>query len=262
MPELPDVEAVADLLRRRLVGRRIDRVRVLDHAVVRSPSAAAFARRLRGRTVRHVSRRGKYLMLSMDGNLTVVGHLRMTGDFVVVPKRAPIHPHTRLVLGFDAADVRFIDQRRFGHLDLVATDRAAELEGMRALGTEPLGPDFTEERLHALLRTRRGAVKALLLRQDLVAGIGNIYADEILFQARLSPDRTGASLRPAELRRLHRAIVTSLRRGIAALSGRGRTIGDLVEVRKRGGTCPRCRRALRTATIGGRTTYYCRHCQR
>ncbi len=201
-------------------------------------------------------------MLSMDGNLTVVGHLRMTGDFVVVPKIAPVHPHTRLVIGVDATDVRFIDQRRFGHLDLVATDRAAELDGVRRLGIEPLSPEFTQARLRGLLQERRGAVKALLLRQDLIAGIGNIYADEILFQARLSPDRTGASLRPAELRRLHRAIVTSLRRGIAALSGRGRTIGDLIDVRERGGVCPRCRRPLHTATIGGRTAYFCPHCQR
>lgn len=262
MPELPDVESVVRMLRRRIVGGRIGRVRVLDPSVVRSPVPALFARRLRGRVIQAVHRRGKYLLIRLEGDFTIVGHLRMTGDFSVVPRREPVGRHTRLVVGLDGTDVRFIDQRRFGHVDLVATHALEEFPALQRLGVEPLGPAFTQDRFRILLRTRRGSLKGLLLRQDLIAGIGNLYADEILFQARLRPARQGDSLRPAEMRRLYHAIRDALRRGVEALSRRRAAVGDLMRIRARGGVCPRCRRPLRTATIAGRTTYFCPHCQR
>jgi formamidopyrimidine-DNA glycosylase len=262
MPELPDVEAVARLLRRSTAGRRITRVEIRDRAVVRSPAPRLFAGRLRGRRIRTVRRRGKYLLVGVSGGLVMVGHLRMTGDFVVVPRRAPRRPHTRLVLGIGANDVRFVDQRRFGHVDLIGAGDVDAFPGLRTLGVEPLTPAFSPARFRAMLRGRRGTVKAFLLRQDRIAGIGNIYADEILFQARLDPARQGQTLRPAEVGRLYRSIRRVLRRAIAALSRRGRPVGDLVAVREPGGVCPRCGGTLRTATIAGRTTYFCPRCQR
>jgi formamidopyrimidine-DNA glycosylase len=261
MPELPDVEAVARFLRMSIAGRRVTRVEVRDRSVVRSPAPELFARRMRGRRIRTIGRRGKYLLVYLSGDLVMVGHLRMTGDFVVVPRRTPLRPHTRLVLGFGSDDARFVDQRRFGHVDIVGADELETFAGLRTLGVEPLTPAFSLGRLRAMIG-RRGTLKAFLLRQDLIAGIGNIYADEILFQARLHPARPLRTLRAADVRALHRSIRVALRRGIVALSRRGRAVGDLVAVRERGGVCPRCGRPLHVATIGGRTTYFCSHCQR
>ena len=261
MPELPDVEAVVRLLRRSVAGRRVTRVDVLDRSVVRSPAPRLFVRRLRGRRIRTIGRRGKYLLVELSGGLIMVGHLRMTGDFVVVPRRAPLRPHTRLILRLGLDDVRFVDQRRFGHVDLIGVRDVDAFPGLRALGVEPLTPAFSPDRFRTMVRGRRGTLKAFLLRQDLIAGIGNIYADEILFQARLHPARQLRTLRPAEVRALYRSIRSALRRGIAALSRRGRPIGDFIAVRERGGACPRCGGPLRTATIGGRTTFYCPRCQ-
>jgi formamidopyrimidine-DNA glycosylase len=262
MPELPDVEAVARRLRRAVHGRRVTRVQVVDRSVVRSPAPRQFVARLQGRRIETVGRRGKYLLMPLSGGLLLVGHLRMTGDFVVVQRQAPRRPHTRLVLGLGPDDVRFIDQRRFGHVDLIAGQDAGRLAGLGTLGVEPLEPAFSLSRLRSLIDRRRGTVKPFLLRQDLIAGIGNIYADEILFQARLHPARTLDTLTDGEVRTLHQAIRRVLRRAIVALSHHGRAVGTLVEVRERGGTCPRCGRRLRSATIGGRTAYFCPRCQR
>jgi len=262
MPELPDVEAVARLLRRSVAGRRVTRVEVPDRSVVRSPAAWLFVRRLRGRRIRTIERRGKYLLVSLSGDRLMIGHLRMTGDFVVVPRRAPRRPHTRLVLGVGRDDVRFVDQRRFGHVDLIDARDTGTFVGLRTLGVEPLTPAFSLSRLRTLLDGRRGTLKAFLLRQYLIAGIGNIYADEILFQARLHPARQVPTLRAAEVRALYRSIRGVLRRAVAALSRRGRPVGGLIAVREPGGACPRCGGTLRIATIAGRTTYFCPRCQR
>jgi formamidopyrimidine-DNA glycosylase len=262
MPELPDVEIVARRLRHAAAGRRISRVEVPDRAVVRSPAPRRFAARLRGRHIRTVERRGKYLLIHLSGGLLVVGHLRMTGDFVVTGRRTPRRAHTRLVIGMGPDEIRFVDQRRFGHVDLIRAGDAARFPGLSALGVEPLEPALSVDRLRSLIGGRRGSLKAFLLRQDLIAGIGNIYADEILYQARLHPARALDTLAAAEVRALHRAIRRVLRRAIAALSRDGRAVGTLVEVRERGEVCPRCGGPLRSATVGGRTTYWCPRCQR
>lgn len=265
MPELPDVETVVRALRRRAVGRRIEHVSILSPSTVRSPRPRLFARRVRGRTIRAVGRRGKYLLIDLDGRLMMVAHLRMTGDFVVAAPGEPRPPHTRVVFALDGRELRFIDQRRFGHIDLIDVTRPgalAEWDGLRHLGAEPLDPAFTLTRFREIVRGRRGALKALLLRQDLIAGIGNIYADEILFRARLRPSRSIASLRPAQVARLYRAIRTALGRAVDSLSRYGKPVGKLIAARERGGTCPRCRRKLHIARVGGRTTYYCAFCQR
>lgn len=261
MPELPDVEDVARRLRGAVAGRRVTRVEVVDRTVVRSPSPRAFVRRLRGRRIRDVGRRGKYLLLYLSGGTVMIGHLRMTGDFVVTPRHETRRPHTRLILGMNGTDVRFVDQRRFGHVDLVDADGLETFASLRALGVEPLTAAFSLDRLRQLLAGRRGTVKAFLLRQDLIAGIGNIYADEILFQARLHPARQLHTVRPEEMRALHRSIRTVLRRAVAALSRGRRPAGRFLAARERGGRCPRCGAGLRIATIAGRTTYFCPRCQ-
>lgn len=261
MPELPDVETVARRLRQTVAGRRIARVRVLTAATVRSPAPLAFVRQLRGRRIRAINRRGKYLLIRLDGGRVLIAHLRMTGDFVVVPRSAPIHPHTRVVLEVGRRDLRFVDQRRFGHMDLVASEDAFAL--LRRVGVEPLGRSFTMRRWQQMLAGRRSTIKSLLLRQDLVAGIGNIYADEILWQAHIHPARPVHRLRPEETRRLYRTIRRVLRRAVTYLSRYGRPVGRFLDVRgERDGPCPRCGHPITAARIAGRTTYFCPRCQR
>lgn len=245
-----------------MVRRRVGKVKVLTRATVRSPSAAAFSRRLRGRRVTAVDRRGKYLLIRLSGDLVLVAHLRMTGDFEVVAPRTPRHRSTRVIFTVDRREVRFVDQRRFGHMDLIDEQDLARFPGVRTLGVEPLSDDFTRTRLRALLEDRKGGIKSALLRQDLIAGIGNIYADEILWQARLHPKRSVASLSAGEITRLHRQIRRVLTRATRGLSHYGEAVGDLLEVRERGGRCPRCAGPLMVETVAGRTTYYCAHDQR
>ena len=148
MPELPDVETVRRMLQRTTAGRRIDHVTVLSPSTVRSPAPRLFARRLRGRRILAIGRRGKYLLIGLDGGLTLAVHLRMTGDFAVVPRAAPRDPHTRVVFSLDGRELRFVDQRRFGHMDVLPT---AQLEswGLGRLGVEPLGPGFTPAGVNA-----------------------------------------------------------------------------------------------------------------
>ncbi len=261
MPELPEVETLVRDLRRRLLGRTIRRVRVLAPAMVRSPRPDRFARALRGRTVRGVGRRGKYLLVRLDRGLFLAVHLRMTGDLVVVPRRRPLHPHTRLVLGLDGVDLRFLDQRRFGHMDLLPQSALPVVRALQRLGAEPLGRAFTLERFRAAVRSRRGGLKALLLRQEVVAGIGNLYADEILFQARLHPGRRVESLRPGEVRRLYLAMRHVLRQAVLGLARTGDPGGILLPVRQAGAPCPRCAHSLARMRLAGRATVFCPSCQ-
>jgi len=147
-------------------------------------------------------------------------------------------------------------------MDLVPRQELDHFPGLRTLGIEPLSKGFTAGRLRRLLENRRGGIKSALLRQDLIAGIGNIYADEILWQTRLHPSRGVRSLSPRDLRRLHSHIRRVLARATRALSRYGQPVGELLDVRERGGQCPRCGRQLTVETIAGRTTYYCDRCQR
>ncbi len=261
MPELPDVETVADRLRRTITGQRIIGVRVPDHSTIRSPRPRLFIKRLTGRSVRRVDRRGKYLLVRLNPPATLAVHLRMTGDLQIVSPTTPVDRHTRVVVRFDGLDLRFIDQRRFGHMDLVSAE--GEFEPVARLGIEPLAPSFTKNRWEAILRRRRGSIKSLLLRQDLVAGIGNIYADEILWKARVHPAQSVDRLRRKEVIRLHQTIRRVLSHAVTSLVQHGRYMGRFLQIRdKKNARCPRCRRPIISARIAGRTTYFCSHCQR
>jgi len=262
VPELPEVETTVRGLRRRVIGRRIRQVTVLTPATIRSPAPARFTRALRGRRVLGVTRRGKFLVFTLDRDLVLLAHLRMTGDFAFTTPGRPRHPSTRVIFHLNGRDLRFVDTRRFGHMDLLPASAVPGFEPLRRLGVEPLARAFTVDRLREMLKVRRGMLKPLLLRQDVLAGIGNLYADEILFQARLHPGRRVESLRPAEVRRLYLAIRQVLQRGVRGSARPGEPVGRLLDVRETDGPCPRCGAALVSRRLGGRTTYYCPVCQR
>jgi formamidopyrimidine-DNA glycosylase len=267
MPELPEVETIRAELAPRLTGRALVRVEILDPRLTRPIDLFEVAEELEGDRVVAVERRGKYLVLRLESGLALLVHLRMTGGFAFEPAS-----HERAILELDdGTRLAYRDVRRFGTW-LVLED--AELDPYLAgrNGPEPLGPRFTAEWLVARLAGRRAAVKAVLLDQRVVAGLGNIYADEALWRARINPLRPAESLTREEAGRLHRAIRQALRTGIAR---QGSTLRDYArpdgsagsmqtEFRvygRDGQPCPRCRTPIAKARVAGRGTWFCPRCQ-
>jgi formamidopyrimidine-DNA glycosylase len=273
VPELPEVETVVRELRPHLTGRRITSVEVSGHAL-RRPWSASWPAALVGRRVRLLRRRGKWIVAGLEGGLHLVLHLGMTGQLVVTAARAPRPPHTHLVLGLDRGgrQLRFTDIRRFGSATLFASPNEVERFFEEAgLGPEPfaLDPRYWLERLGGTGRN----LKAVLLDQRVVAGVGNIYADESLFAARLHPTRLARQLTAAEAHRLRQAIVAVLTRAIARRgssirnyvggSGRKGEFQEEFSVYGRAGLpCVRCRTSVECIRLAGRATHYCPRCQK
>lgn len=273
LPELPEVETVVRTLRTTLVGQKIVGVNIFRTEVVKEPEAKSFSSLLAGRKITALSRRGKFILLSLSGDHVLVIHLRMTGRLVVAEKEEERPPHTHVVVTLDdGRELRFIDPRRFGGLWLVPAAELTTFPPLAALGVEPLGKEFTVSYLQEVLRSRRAPVKAVLLNQSLLAGLGNIYADEALHRAGIHPARPACSLTAEEAESLHRAIRNVLKEGIAH---RGTTFRDYVDGEgKKGGfqnflrvygragePCLTCGTPVAKMKICGRTTSYCPACQ-
>jgi len=282
VPELPEVETVVRDLRPHLAGRRLSVARVGDKAL-RRPWRSEWEAALRGRFIEQVRRRGKWIILDLHNESHLVFHLGMTGQLTVADVAEPLRDHTHLI--FDLAEphrpqssrqLRFRDVRRFGSATLFGTTAALQRSFVEAgLGPEPFVLADPSWARYWQKRVRKSArcLKAILLDQTVVAGVGNIYADEALFEARLHPGRSGASLGPAAARRLRQGVVTVLER---AIDKRGSTIRDYVggeglrggyqeEFRVYGCTgkpCVRCRSAIACLRLAGRSTHYCPKCQR
>jgi formamidopyrimidine-DNA glycosylase len=278
MPELPEVELVRRGLAAALIGRRLTTVEA-RRPDLRWPLPADFAARLTGRQVRAVRRRAKYLLMDFDDGLIMLGHLGMSGRLRVQPPGQPQPPPGRhdhvMFHADDGTRVVFNDARRFGMLDLIAP---GGLEGhplLQGLGPEPLGNDFSGPVLAAAFAGRRLPLKAALLDQKLVAGLGNIYVSEALFRAGLAPQRQAATVAGADAERLTRAIQAVLRDAIAAggssLRSYVQTNGELGYFQKQfqvyghaGEACPTCgpTSVIQRIVQSGRSTYFCPECQR
>jgi formamidopyrimidine-DNA glycosylase len=270
VPELPEVETIARGLANAIVGKTIDSATVLLPRVV-SPDPERFVRELPGERIDAVGRRGKFVVLSLASRRQLVVHLRMTGRLIVQGAGATIpEPYTNVLLRFhDGSRLCFADVRTFGRMRLVEPEEnwAAEV------GVEPLSSDFSFERFSTLLRGRSTPVKVFLLDQRRVAGIGNIYACEALWDARIRPNRPAGSLSKPASRRLHSSIQDVLRR---AIEMRGTSVDDYVDAEGlRGGfqnvlsvygrdgkDCPRCTRPIVRTVIAQRGTWWCRSCQK
>jgi formamidopyrimidine-DNA glycosylase len=274
MPELPEVETVRRQLAPHLTGRRIETATVLDPRWCEPAPPDQVQDAVSGRVIESVDRRGKYLTFALEDEVHLVMHLRMTGNLLFVPGDQEDEPRflrVRFQLD-DGNRVLFTDQRRFGTgVVLLGDDSLAEYYDAR-LGVEPLGEDFTPEALHALARGRRAPVKAFLLNQERIAGVGNIYADEALYRARIHPLKPVGTLRRPKLVALRDAVVESLQLGI---DSKGATIDDfrnadgaygsfqdrfLVHLRE-GEPCGRCGTTIRKIRAAGRGTYFCPKCQ-
>jgi formamidopyrimidine-DNA glycosylase len=272
MPELPEVETVRTRIAPVLEGRRFERVEILDPRLVRPFEPAEVAAELEGERVAAVERRGKYLIVRFDSGRALLVHLRMTGSLRHSDRGLDDDAHRRAVVRLDdGSDIAYRDVRRFGTWLLLEPGELAPYLASR-VGDEPLDVLFTSARLGERLHDRRAPIKAALLDQRTLAGLGNIYVDEALWRARIHPLRPARSLDRNELRRLHRAIRAALEHGIAR---QGSTLRDYrlpdggegtmqreFKVYGRGGEpCDRCGTPIAKSRVGGRGTWFCPTCQ-
>ncbi len=276
MPELPEVETIRRQLAPAVEGRTLERLEVLDARWCEPAAPAEVADAVAGRRVERLSRRGKYLIWELEDEVHLVMHLRMTGNLLVVPADEDLdeRKHLRARLVFDSGQrVLFVDVRRFGTGIVLLGDDALHDYFDERLGVEPLSPEFTADALRALAAGRRAPVKAFLLSQERIAGVGNIYADEALWRAKIHPLRPVGTLKRPQIEALRDAVVESLEAGIDA---RGATIDDFrhpdgasgsfqdrFQVHLRAGEpCPRCGHTIIKIRAAGRGTYLCPHDQR
>jgi formamidopyrimidine-DNA glycosylase len=271
VPELPEVETIRRQLAPAVEGRRLTHIQVIDPRWSDPAPPEAIADALDGRVIERLGRRGKYLVMTFEDDVHLVMHLRMTGNLLLTDEE-PKHTRVRMELD-DGQKLLFVDVRRFGTGDvLLGSDALAEYFASR-LGVEPLSPDFTAAALRDQARGRKQPVKAFLLNQERVAGVGNIYADEALFRAKIHPLRPVGTLRRPQIESLRDAVVDSLNAGIDA---KGASIDDyrhvdgargsfqdrfLVHLRA-GKPCPRCGATIQKMRAAGRGTYVCPRCQR
>src|SRR2546425_753782 len=242
--------------------------------MVRHPEPEEFVDAVAGMRVESLTRRGKYIVIQLAGGVLLVVHLGMTGQLRLVDPVTPLEKHTHVVFTLDdGRQLRYRDPRRFGRLLLGTEQALLSSKKMPRLGPEPIDPEFAPDELYRRLRTRRAAIKAVLLDQGAIAGVGNIYADESLHKARLRPDRIAGSLSKKSARRLHESLRESLELGIA---NRGSSVdtyrdawgeiggqqGKLLVYRPGGEPCFTGGRPLSAIPIAGRTTVFCRRCQR
>jgi len=268
LPELPEVETIKNELSPYVTGRKFAHININDAKPVKRPSVDEFRRKLIGQSINHIERRGKYLIFQLSGSSTLVIHLKMTGSLLLNPKQTD--RYTRVIFHLDdGSQLVLTDRRRLGALWLLENERAI----IGKLGPEPLDSEFTVETLAERLHKRQAPIKAILLDQGFIAGIGNMYADEALFAAKIHPLRKANSLTHREIQNLYKAIVAVLR---SAISSKGASIDTYKRPDGRLGTahdnfsvahrsnqpCPVCSTRIQRLAVRNRGSYFCPKCQK
>jgi formamidopyrimidine-DNA glycosylase len=274
MPELPEVQTIVnDLNLAGIRGAMITGAKVFWSRTIAEPSAGAFCRRIKGKRISAIRRRGKFIVFDLRDGETLLIHLRMSGRLHLVARDMPREKHEHVILDFiDGNQLRFHDTRKFGRIYLTAdVDKI-----LGRLGFEPLTTGFTWKILAQQLRRRQRRLKPLLLDQTFIAGLGNIYVDEALWESKIHPCRLAASLSDSEIRALHRAIPKVLLRGLKNLGTslgtgktnfysiakhQGRNRDELKVFRRTGRPCRRCRTKIQRLVVGQRSTHVCPRCQ-
>ncbi|HEX7474982.1 MAG TPA: bifunctional DNA-formamidopyrimidine glycosylase/DNA-(apurinic or apyrimidinic site) lyase [Dehalococcoidales bacterium] len=270
MPELPEVETTINDLKPDVEGRTIAEVEIPDDHAIATPSAGKFKKELAGQKIISLSRRGKHLLFKLDNGRFLIVHLRMTGSLLI--KKATDEPEkfVRVIIRLTGGNaIHFRDPRRFGRMWLV--DDPNNIVGN--LGPEPLEADFTPAVLASILKGRKTPIKSTLLDQKLIAGIGNMYADEALYHARIHPLLPAGNLKKAEIDRLFEAIQFVLRQGIREKGAstetyirpggiKGEAHLQFRVAHQKGKTCPVCGGPIERIVVGQRGTFYCPRCQK
>jgi len=275
MPELPEVETIKKTLAPKIRGKKITGVKVFFPKVIEPLDIDSFREAVEGSHVQSLERRGKYLLIHLNSLFTLIISLRMTGRLVYSTSGhdAMVDNHTHLVFDFeDGSHLYFRDTRKFGRIHCVPTENIEGAPEISKLGPEPLGPGFTESKLRKMLLSKRKTIKQALMDQAFIAGIGNIYADEILFRSGIHPETPASSLRPEQVHSLYLSIVAVLKEAIIQ---KGTTVRDYVDGEgnsgnyqkllqvygRKGKKCFQCGGPIECKKLGGRTAHFCPACQ-
>lgn len=274
MPELPEVETIKRIVCPQLAGRTIETTEVRNAQVIAYPESKCFSKALSGQIISNMSRRGKFLTIQLENGDKLSLHLRMTGQLTVVPESEPVEKHTHLIFHLSGgSQLRYIDTHRFGRFWLLRKGEADTVTGQNKLGLEPTDPAITGEYLKTLLGERKKTVKEMLLDQAVIAGIGNIYSDEILFAAKIYPGTACRILNEYDWDKLAKKIPEIIIWGIESnnmtpeeyLRGKGKEYRNISQLRiygRAGKPCVRCGTIIDKVTICGRTSCYCPSCQK
>lgn len=273
MPELPEVESIRLTLAKNTLGRKILDVKVFWPSAAVSLPETDFAEMVKERSIESIDRRGKYLLINLSKGLTMITHFRMTGRLIYYPEKQSVDKHTHIVFYLDEGEMHYSDIRKFGRIQLVPTREANEVSSLAKLGPEPLDESFAFDKLGQRLAQRKSTIKAALLDQKVIAGLGNIYVDEALFRAGIKPGRHTNTLKVSEIILLYNSIYETLKEGIKAggtsfrdyrdADGNKGLFQESLMVYGRGGQqCKECGEQLIKEKIAGRTTVYCPNCQK
>ena len=274
MPELPEVENVVLGLKNRIKNYIITSVRIKEPALIAYPELKEFKKQIKNRKIANITRRGKYILIHLLENKIMVIHLRMTGKLLVKDSDEAIAKHTHVIFKMDHnIDLRFNNVRKFGRIYLIDSDNYEAAGGLAELGPEPLASDFSFEDFEKLFKGRTATIKSLLLNQKFIAGLGNIYTDEVLYRSGIHPKQNADKLNQKELKKLYKNIRKILKLGIKY---NGTTFSDYVNAfgqkgsfqeklkvyQKAGEKCGKCKKVIVKDKIAGRSTYYCPNCQK
>ena len=274
MPEMPEVETIKRILKPQLAGKKIETVDILNAQIVAYPDPDIFTEILTGQAITNMSRRGKFLTIHFESGDRLSLHLRMTGQLLVMPKDMPVEKHTHLIINLKGGNqIRYIDVRRFGRFWYLKEDETDTMTRQDKLGMEPLNENLTYLYLKEKLGKRKKPIKEMLHDQSIVAGIGNIYSDEILYAAGIYPDTKCMDLDDAEWEQLAKTIPEIISWGIDTnemtpeeyLEGKGKEYRNIPHLKMygRGGRqCSICQSVIEKIVIGGRSSCYCPVCQR
>ncbi|RUT50552.1 bifunctional DNA-formamidopyrimidine glycosylase/DNA-(apurinic or apyrimidinic site) lyase [Campylobacter fetus] len=274
MPEMPEVETIRRIIEPQIAGQKVMSVIVNHPQIIGHPSAAEFVKLLSGQTFQNMSRRGKFLTVHFENGDSIVVHLRMTGQFLVTLPDYEEEKHTHLILNLSGGNqIRYIDVRRFGRFWYLKKDENDTVTGQDKLGVEPLDDTLTAGYLKAKLEKRKKAIKEMLHDQSIVAGIGNIYSDEILSAAGIYPEEKCADLTDGDWEILAEKIKEIIAWGINTnemtpeeyLTGKGKEYSNIPNLRvygREGLSCRKCGSTIERIVIGGRSSCYCPKCQK
>ncbi|MBM7687671.1 DNA-formamidopyrimidine glycosylase [Enterococcus ureilyticus] len=272
MPELPEVETVRKGLEKLVVGKTIKEVTVLWPRIIETPEVDVFAQQLIGQTIENMERRGKFLIFKLT-NYDLISHLRMEGKYETHDPQNDRNKHTHVIFTFtDETELRYLDVRKFGRMTLVEKNQAGLYKGILALGPEPVPSQFKLSEFRSGLKKHHKAIKPLLLDQRLVTGLGNIYVDEALWEAKIHPEQPADTLKAKEIERLYHAIIDVLGRAVEA---GGTTIRSYLNALGEAGTfqislnvygqtekpCSRCGTPIKKIKVAQRGTHFCPKCQ-